>query len=82
MKGFLYHILDFVSRSISYKKNIALILFSWNWSQQEGWHDDRPRSFLIYAPSRTAVVYALVKDESEPIDVDVGTSISSATSAV
>ncbi|XP_042045963.1 1,4-alpha-glucan-branching enzyme 2-2, chloroplastic/amyloplastic-like [Salvia splendens] len=35
----------------------------------EGWHDDRPRSFLVYAPSRTAVVYALVTDEPEPVDV-------------
>ncbi|RDX89785.1 1,4-alpha-glucan-branching enzyme 1, chloroplastic/amyloplastic, partial [Mucuna pruriens] len=34
---------------------------------QEGWYDDRPRSFLIYAPSRTAVVYALADDvEVEP----------------
>ncbi|XP_057779347.1 1,4-alpha-glucan-branching enzyme 1, chloroplastic/amyloplastic-like [Salvia miltiorrhiza] len=44
----------------------------------EGWHDDRPRSFLIYAPSRTAVVYALVTDEAKPVDVvvDAETSIS------
>ncbi|XP_041998026.1 1,4-alpha-glucan-branching enzyme 2-2, chloroplastic/amyloplastic-like [Salvia splendens] len=41
----------------------------------EGWHDDRPRSFLVYAPSRTAVVYALVTDEPEPVDV-AGTEIS------
>ncbi|KAK6139905.1 hypothetical protein DH2020_026350 [Rehmannia glutinosa] len=41
----------------------------------EGWHDDRPRSFLIYAPSRTAVVYALAEDEVEPVDVEVSTSI-------
>ncbi|KAH6825381.1 starch branching enzyme 2.1 [Perilla frutescens var. hirtella] len=46
----------------------------------EGWHDDRPRSFLIYAPSRTAVVYALVEDEAEPIDAEI--SISSTTSEV
>lgn len=40
---------------------------------QEGWYDDRPRSFLVYAPSRTAVVYALVdKEESEPIELSVG----------
>ncbi|KAK9156687.1 hypothetical protein Scep_003261 [Stephania cephalantha] len=26
----------------------------------EGWYDDRPRSFLVYAPARTAVVYALM----------------------
>ncbi|XP_058739081.1 1,4-alpha-glucan-branching enzyme 1, chloroplastic/amyloplastic [Vicia villosa] len=39
----------------------------------EGWYDDRPRSFLVYAPSRTAVVYALVdKEESEPIELSVG----------
>lgn len=30
---------------------------------QDGWYDDRPSSFLVYAPSRTAVVYALVHDE-------------------
>ncbi|KAH1195362.1 1,4-alpha-glucan-branching enzyme 1, chloroplastic/amyloplastic [Glycine max] len=35
----------------------------------EGWYDDRPRSFLIYAPSRTAVVYALA-DEAEPALAD------------
>ncbi|GLT89940.1 hypothetical protein SLE2022_078980 [Rubroshorea leprosula] len=43
----------------------------------EGWYDDRPRSFLIYAPSRTAVVYGLVEDENkepEPI-VSVGEPI-------
>ncbi|XP_028126608.1 1,4-alpha-glucan-branching enzyme 1, chloroplastic/amyloplastic-like isoform X3 [Camellia sinensis] len=32
----------------------------------EGWYDDRPRSFLVYAPSRTAVVYALAEDEPKP----------------
>lgn len=32
---------------------------------QEGWYDDRPRSFLVYAPSRTAAVYALA-DDLEP----------------
>lgn len=32
---------------------------------QEGNYDNRPRSFLIYAPSRTAVVYALAPDDSE-----------------
>ncbi|KAA0043906.1 1,4-alpha-glucan-branching enzyme 2-2 [Cucumis melo var. makuwa] len=31
----------------------------------EGNYDNRPRSFLIYAPSRTAVVYALAPDDSE-----------------
>ncbi|XP_071908402.1 1,4-alpha-glucan-branching enzyme 1, chloroplastic/amyloplastic-like [Coffea arabica] len=34
----------------------------------EGWYDNRPRSFLVYAPARTAVVYAPIKDELEPID--------------
>lgn len=29
----------------------------------EGWYDDRPRSIMVYAPSRTAVVYALVDNE-------------------
>lgn len=33
----------------------------------EGWYDDRPSSFQIYAPSRTAVVYALVEDKLEPV---------------
>lgn len=31
----------------------------------EGWYDNRPRSFLVYAPSRTAVVYALTEDKIE-----------------
>lgn len=30
----------------------------------EGWYDNRPNSFLVYAPCRTAVVYALAEDES------------------
>lgn len=29
-------------------------------------HDDRPRSFLVYAPARTAVVYALADYEFAP----------------
>ncbi|KAM7255145.1 hypothetical protein ACFE04_020386 [Oxalis oulophora] len=33
----------------------------------DGWYDDRPHSFLVYAPSRTALVYALVEDENQPI---------------
>ncbi|XP_062117534.1 1,4-alpha-glucan-branching enzyme 2-2, chloroplastic/amyloplastic-like [Humulus lupulus] len=33
----------------------------------EGWYDDRPRSFLVYTPSRTAVVYALVRDDSKSL---------------
>lgn len=46
---------------------------------QEGWFDERPRSFQIYTPARTVVVYGLVKDEekliqsieiSDVIDVD------------
>lgn len=32
---------------------------------QDGWYDDRPCSFLVYAPCRTAVVYALVEDEAK-----------------
>jgi hypothetical protein len=39
---------------------------------QEGWYDDRPRSFLVYAPCRTAVVYALADVESEPVELSVG----------
>ncbi|KZV48446.1 1,4-alpha-glucan-branching enzyme 1, chloroplastic/amyloplastic [Dorcoceras hygrometricum] len=38
--------------------------FTSEWS-----HDDRPRSFLIYAPSRTAVVYALQRNEVEAVDI-------------
>ncbi|KAI8560109.1 hypothetical protein RHMOL_Rhmol04G0230100 [Rhododendron molle] len=33
----------------------------------EGWYDDRPRSFLVYAPCRTAVVYALVENDPQPV---------------
>ncbi|XP_047316567.1 1,4-alpha-glucan-branching enzyme 2-2, chloroplastic/amyloplastic-like [Impatiens glandulifera] len=32
----------------------------------EEWHDNRPRSFQIYTPSRTAVVYALTVDSPNP----------------
>ncbi|KAK9723834.1 hypothetical protein RND81_05G028700 [Saponaria officinalis] len=35
----------------------------------EGHYDNRPRSFLVYAPSRSAVVYALVEDEPKPYEV-------------
>ncbi|KAG2406167.1 1,4-alpha-glucan-branching enzyme 1 [Vigna angularis] len=31
----------------------------------EGWYDDRPRSFLVYAPSRTAAVYVLADDDDD-----------------
>ncbi|KAL7137419.1 hypothetical protein ABFS83_10G091000 [Erythranthe nasuta] len=41
----------------------------------EGWQDDRPRSFYIYAPSRTAVVYALTEVEAETIDVQVSPNV-------
>ncbi|TYI98812.1 hypothetical protein E1A91_D01G243300v1 [Gossypium mustelinum] len=34
----------------------------------EGWYDDRPRSFMVYAPNRTAVVYALVEDEPKVVN--------------
>ncbi|KAL3532060.1 hypothetical protein ACH5RR_005581 [Cinchona calisaya] len=34
----------------------------------EGLYDDRPSSFLVYAPARTAVVYALGKDGVENIE--------------
>ncbi|KAI3725241.1 hypothetical protein L1987_65022 [Smallanthus sonchifolius] len=30
----------------------------------EGNHDNRPRSFMVYAPARTAVVYKLIKDDA------------------
>ncbi|KAK8593397.1 hypothetical protein V6N12_045479 [Hibiscus sabdariffa] len=33
----------------------------------EGWHDDRPRSLLVYAPCRTAVVYALVENQPKTL---------------
>ncbi|KAL9260821.1 1,4-alpha-glucan-branching enzyme 1, chloroplastic/amyloplastic-like protein [Drosera capensis] len=42
---------------------------------EEGWHDGRPQSFLIYAPSRTAVVYALVDKESLPLTVADGSAL-------
>eukprot|EP00897_Mesotaenium_endlicherianum_P007732 jgi/Mesen1/6988/ME000364S06162 len=32
---------------------------------QEGYHDSRPHSFMVYTPSRTAVVYALVEPAAE-----------------
>ncbi|KAH9738381.1 SBE2.2 [Citrus sinensis] len=35
----------------------------------EGWYDDQPHSFLVYAPSRTAVVYALADEEEQPLNV-------------
>jgi len=28
----------------------------------EGWFDERPHSFLVYAPCRTAVAYSLTDD--------------------
>ncbi|XP_071701824.1 1,4-alpha-glucan-branching enzyme 2-2, chloroplastic/amyloplastic-like [Rutidosis leptorrhynchoides] len=31
----------------------------------EGHHDNRPRSFMVYAPARTAVVYKLVTNDAE-----------------
>ncbi|KAK4800803.1 hypothetical protein SAY86_021290 [Trapa natans] len=34
----------------------------------EGWYDGRPRSLLVYAPCRTAVVYALVDDYEDKED--------------
>ncbi|KAL8140570.1 hypothetical protein V2J09_006591 [Rumex salicifolius] len=34
----------------------------------EGWYDNRPHSFLVYTPSRTAVVYAAIEDEPAPTD--------------
>lgn len=36
---------------------------------QDGWYDDRPRSFLVYTPCRTAVVYALV-DGGQPLEIE------------
>uniref|UniRef100_A0A2N9G2W4 Alpha-amylase/branching enzyme C-terminal all beta domain-containing protein n=1 Tax=Fagus sylvatica TaxID=28930 RepID=A0A2N9G2W4_FAGSY len=35
--------------------------------EQDGRYDDRPHSLLVYAPCRTAVVYALAEDELEPV---------------
>ncbi|XP_024527573.1 1,4-alpha-glucan-branching enzyme 2-2, chloroplastic/amyloplastic [Selaginella moellendorffii] len=34
----------------------------------EGWYDDRPQSFQVYSPCRTAVVYAPVVPESQSVD--------------
>lgn len=36
---------------------------------QDGWYDDRPQSFQVYAPCRTAVVYALV-DDDQPLEIE------------
>uniref|UniRef100_A0A1S4BYA8 1,4-alpha-glucan-branching enzyme 1, chloroplastic/amyloplastic-like n=1 Tax=Nicotiana tabacum TaxID=4097 RepID=A0A1S4BYA8_TOBAC len=36
----------------------------------EGWYDDRPSSFMVYAPSRTAVVYALVDKVEEEVAIE------------
>eukprot|EP00894_Picocystis_sp_ML_P003143 jgi/Pico_ML_1/53660/g4169.t1 len=33
----------------------------------EGYHDGRPHSFLVYTPARTAVVYARVSDDDEDV---------------
>lgn len=49
--------LIFFQKEISIKNSIL--------SMQEGWYDDRPSSFMVYAPSRTAVVYALVDKDQE-----------------
>lgn len=36
---------------------------------QDGCYEDRPQSFQVYAPCRTAVVYALV-DEERPLTIE------------
>ncbi|CAI0469252.1 unnamed protein product [Linum tenue] len=43
----------------------------------EGWYDDRPRSIMVYAPARTAVVYALVEDkpESAPLKIETTSTL-------
>ncbi|KAK6147173.1 hypothetical protein DH2020_018085 [Rehmannia glutinosa] len=75
---------------IVFERGNLVFVFNFHWSNsysdyrvgclkpgkyKEGWHDDRPRSFLIYAPSRTAVVYALAEDEVEPVDAEAITTI-------
>lgn len=32
---------------------------------EESWYDDRPHSFMVYTPCRTATVYALAENDSE-----------------
>lgn len=32
---------------------------------EESWYDDRPHSFMVYSPCRTATVYALAENDSE-----------------
>uniref|UniRef100_A0A7S3UCH1 1,4-alpha-glucan branching enzyme n=1 Tax=Picocystis salinarum TaxID=88271 RepID=A0A7S3UCH1_9CHLO len=43
----------------------------------EGYHDGRPHSFLVYTPARTAVVYARVPDEDVEVEVDAVPSVHS-----
>ncbi|KAJ0028132.1 hypothetical protein Pint_35899 [Pistacia integerrima] len=72
-------------RIIVFERGNLVFVFNFHWSNsyfdyrigclkpgkyKEGWYDDRPRSFLVYAPSRTVVVYALVDNELEPAQVE------------
>ncbi|KAJ0079120.1 hypothetical protein Patl1_23621 [Pistacia atlantica] len=67
-------------RIIVFERGNLVFVFNFHWSNsdsdcrisclkpekyKEGWYDGRPRSFLVYAPSRT-VVCALVDNELEP----------------
>ncbi|XP_043814777.1 1,4-alpha-glucan-branching enzyme 1, chloroplastic/amyloplastic isoform X2 [Manihot esculenta] len=45
----------------------------------DGWYDNRPRSFMVYAPSRTAVVYALVEDEENEAKNEVESEVKPAS---
>lgn len=49
---------------------------------QDGWFDDRPRSFLVYAPSRTAVIYALVEDEPKQVKSEHKQAVETKTSVI
>lgn len=76
--GRIDHNADFFSyvRKFTWDKSLAShvtcpILFpsvsQLNLSLQEGFYDNRPRSFMVYTPSRTVVVYRQVEDDVKPV---------------
>ncbi|CAA0818856.1 1-4-alpha-glucan-branching enzyme 2-2-chloroplastic/amyloplastic [Striga hermonthica] len=77
---------DEADRIVVFERGNLVFVFNFHWSNsysdyrvgclkpgkyKEMLHDERPCSFLIYAPSRTAVVYALTEDEAETDDAQV-----------
>lgn len=62
----------FTAVSTGHTFSVIISTAEWNGSNklsfcvamQEGWFDKRPRSFSVYSPSRTCVVYALCEDWS------------------